>query len=61
MAKTKEPKKVIYDINWEAVNTVDDIKTLLKSIELRIVITKDDVFSLKKEEYLKFKNLIKLN
>ena len=60
MPKTKK-KPIAYDINWEAVQTVDDVKSLLKAIELRIVIHPDDIHSMKKLEYLTFKNFLKLN
>lgn len=34
-----EERKEKFDINWEKINTIDDIKLILKSFEVKIYIT----------------------
>lgn len=52
-------KVIVKEIDWDNITEVDQLKELLKSLELKFVFDKTNPQTQSKIEVLKFKGLIK--
>ena len=52
-------KVIVKEIDWENITTIDQVKDLLKGIELKFVFDKNNPATKSKIEVLKFKGIIK--
>ena len=52
-------KVIVKEIDWENITTIEQVKELLKGIELKFVFDKNNPGTKSKIEVLKFKGIIK--